>query len=247
LSERLVRAAAPLAEKLIRAASALAVDAPIMTLAAALDSAFQFAPLPERHPGKPLALIGPPGSGKTVTVAKLAARAVLSSRPVHVITTDTMRAGGVDQLAAFTRILSLDLQTALDAETLADALEASRIAGPETLTLIDTGAVNPYDEEEMDELERLLAAGNMDAVLVLPAGYDPEEAATIAKAFGRLGATRLLATRLDAARRLGGVLAAAAAAELMLTEAGTGQDVAAGLTRLDAEWLAGRMMEGVGT
>ena len=33
----------------------------------------------------------------------------------------------------------------------------------------------------------------------------------------------------------------------MMTEAGTGQDVAAGLARLDAEWLAGRMMEGVGT
>jgi hypothetical protein len=43
------------------------------------------------------------------------------------------------------------------------------------------------------------------------------------------------------------VLAAAAAADLALTEAGTGQDVAAGLARLDAEWLAERMMEGVGT
>ncbi|GFZ76723.1 GTP-binding protein [Elstera cyanobacteriorum] len=238
LSERLVRAAAPLAEKLVRAASALAVDAPIMTLAAALDSAFSFSPLPERNVTKPIALVGPPGSGKTVTVAKLAARAVLSSRPVHVITTDTMRAGGVDQLAAFTRILSLDLQTALDAETLADALEASRIAGPETLTLIDTGAVNPYDAEEMDELERLLAAGNMDAVLVLPAGYDPEEAATIAKAFGRLGATRLLATRLDAARRLGSVLVAADVAELSFCDVSVTSHVADGLLPVNAVSLA---------
>ena len=82
---------------------------------------------------------------------------------------------------------------------------------------------------------------------MLPAGLDAEEAAETARAFHLLGCRHLLPTRLDAARRLGGVLAAAAAADLMLTEAGTGQDVAAGLARLDAEWLAGRMMEGVGT
>src|SRR5581483_8600147 len=69
LAERLLKAAAPLAERLLRAASALAVDAPIMTMAAALDSLYGFAPLPERDIRRPVALIGPPGSGKTVTVA----------------------------------------------------------------------------------------------------------------------------------------------------------------------------------
>ena len=203
LAERLLRAATPLAERLLRAASALSVDAPVMTMAAALDSVFEFEPLPERDVSRPLALVGPPGSGKTVTVAKLAARAVLANRPVNVITTDTMRAGGVDQLAAFTRILDLDLQTALDTETLSDALHAARLAHRDALTLIDTGGVNPFDAHEVRELEHLLKAIDADVVLVMPAGYDCEEAAETGRVFCRTGAHRLLVTRLDAARRCG--------------------------------------------
>jgi flagellar biosynthesis protein FlhF len=238
LSERLLRAAAPLAEKLQRAASALAVDAPIMTMAAALDSIFKFEALPERDVSNPFMLIGPPGSGKTVTVAKLAARAVLANRPVNVITTDTMRAGGVDQLAAFTRILDLDLQTALDAETLGDALAAAKLAQRHALTLIDTGGANPFDKNEMQELELLLKSVEAEIVLVMPAGYDCEEAAEIARGFRKIGATRLLVTRLDAARRLGSVLVAADVAKLKLCDLSVTPHVAEGLNPINPVSLA---------
>lgn len=238
LAERLLRAAAPLAEKLQRAASALAVDAPIMTMAAALDSLFKFEALPERDTSSPVILIGPPGSGKTVTVAKLAARAVLANRPVNVITTDTMRAGGVDQLAAFTRILDLDLQTALDAETLGDALSAAQLSNRHALTLIDTGGANPFDKNEMVELELLLQSIEAQVVLVMPAGYDCEEAAEIARAFRKIGATRLLVTRLDAARRLGSVLVAADVAKLKLCDLSITPHVAEGLSPINPVSLA---------
>ena len=59
-----------------------------------------------------------------------------------------------------------------------------------------------------------------------------------------LGARHLLPTRLDAARRLGGVVSAAAEAGLALTEAGTGPGVADGLTPLSPEWLARRLEQG---
>jgi flagellar biosynthesis protein FlhF len=238
LAERLLRAATPLAERLLRAASALSVDAPVMTMAAALDSVFEFEPLPERDVSRPLALVGPPGSGKTVTVAKLAARAVLANRPVNVITTDTMRAGGVDQLAAFTRILDLDLQTALDTETLSDALHAARLAHHDALTLIDTGGVNPFDAHEVRELEQLLKAIDADVVLVMPAGYDCEEAAETGRVFCRTGAHRLLVTRLDAARRLGSVLVAADTAKLKFCDLSVTPHVAEGLTPINPVSLA---------
>jgi flagellar biosynthesis protein FlhF len=106
---------------------------------------------------------------------------------------------------------------------------------------------DPFDNAGARRHAALAEAARGTSVLVLPAGLDAEEAAETARAFHLLGCRHLLPTRLDAARRLGGVLAAAAAADLMMTEAGTGHDVAAGLTRLDAEWLAGRMMEGFGT
>jgi flagellar biosynthesis protein FlhF len=238
LAERLLKAASPLAEKLLRAASALAVDAPIMTMAAALDSLYGFAPLPERDMRRPVALIGPPGSGKTVTVAKLAARAVLANRPVKVITTDTMRAGGVDQLAAFTRILDLDLQTALDPDSLVDALTAARLAGDDGLILIDTGGTNPFDAAEVEELRAMLTVADLDITLVLPAGYDCEEAAETAKVFGGIGARRLLITRLDAARRLGSVLVAADVARLKFCDLSMTPHVADGLRPLNPVSLA---------
>ena len=46
----------------------------------------------------------------------------------------------------------------------------------------------------------------------------------------------------DQARRLGGVLAAAAAAELPLTLAGTGAGAADGLTVVTPDWLAQRLL-----
>lgn len=247
LAERLIRAAAPLAEKLMRAASALAVDAPIMTMAAALDSSFTFAPLPEKSVPRPLILIGPPGGGKTVTVAKLAARAVLANRRVNVITTDTMRAGGVDQLMAFTRILDLDLQTALDAETLADALAAASISDPDALTLIDTGGANPHNKDELNELKRLIMAFDVEPILVMPAGYDAQEAADCARVFANTGAGRILVTRVDAARRLGSILVAADTGRLKFCDMSNTPHVADGLHTLNPVSLARLLLPAAAT
>ena len=66
------------ADRLRREAMAMAVDDTVMALAGALDAVFEFRPLPaEDTDGRigPIMLVGPPGVGKTVTVAKLAARA----------------------------------------------------------------------------------------------------------------------------------------------------------------------------
>ena len=89
----------------------------------------------------------------------------------------------------------------------------------------------------------LARASGAAVVCVLPAGLDAQESADPARAFAVLGARHLLPTRLDAARRLGGVVAAAAAG-LPLAEAGTGPGVADGLHPLSPEWLARRLERG---
>jgi flagellar biosynthesis protein FlhF len=71
---------------------------------------------------------------------------------------------------------------------------------------------------------------------------DPAEAADIATAHVQSGARLLVATRLDVARRLGGVLAAASAG-LALTEAGIGAGAADGLTPLTPDMLADRLLK----
>ncbi|HLI10705.1 MAG TPA: GTPase [Alphaproteobacteria bacterium] len=209
---------------------------PLWALAASLDRRFRFAPL--ANPGdraRAIALIGPPGAGKTTSVAKLAARAVLAGRRLTVISTDTVRAGGVEQLASVTRILKLEVQVAEDPGALADAVRAAAETGG---VLIDTAGANPYDEGEMQRLKTLVTAAKIEGVLVLPAGGDPLEAAEAAAAFADAGASRLLVARLDAARRLGSVLTAVEAGKLAFSEVGTTPHIADGLKPLNPISLA---------
>jgi flagellar biosynthesis protein FlhF len=75
-------------------------------------------------------------------------------------------------------------------------------------------------------------------VLVLPAGGDAREAAEAAAAFTALRPTRIIVTRLDCARRFGGLLAAAENGRLAFTEAGTTAQIAHGLTALNPVAIA---------
>ncbi|AWJ87164.1 GTPase (plasmid) [Azospirillum sp. TSH58] len=231
---------AALAEQLIDAAAGLDTDDPALALGAALDSMFTFSPLQDRRGGnKPLILVGPPGSGKTLIVAKLAAQAVFRKRSVGVITTDTVRAGGMEQLAAFTRLMKIKLATVEDPDALAGAFEVSRGAD---VVLVDTAGRNPYNREDMADLKALLSAGVAEPILVLPAGLDAMEAADIAQSFKALGVRRMLITRLDMARRLGSLLGTAHRARMAFCNASVSSKVAEGLTPLNPVAFARLMM-----
>ena len=62
------------------------------------------------------------------------------------------------------------------------------------------------------------------------------------EAYADAGAEFLVATRLDVARRLGGIVAAAETARLILTEAGIGPGAADGLVPMTPEFLAARLL-----
>ncbi|MBU8538515.1 flagellar biosynthesis protein FlhF [Falsiroseomonas tokyonensis] len=204
-------------------------------LPAALDSVLGFAKLPLGP--APLLLAGPPGAGKTLTTAKLATRLVLAGTRPLLISADGRRAGAAEQLAAFARVLELPLGIANTPSALGKAL-ARRAAGQPVL--VDLPGCDPFNPAGARGLAAMLDVARGACVLVLPAGLDAEEAAETASAFQLLGCRYLLPTRLDSARRLGSVLAAAAVG-LKLTEAGTGPDASDGLEPLTAEALARRL------
>lgn len=75
-------------------------------------------------------------------------------------------------------------------------------------------------------------------ILLLADGTDPMEAADIAEIYRDLGASGLIITRIDVARRHGALLSAASAGELVIRGCGMGPSVTDGLKPLNPVALA---------
>ena len=198
-----------------------------------LASYFQYAPLTFDTPQR-LMLIGPPGIGKTLTVAKLATRLTMDKHAVSVFTTDNQRAGGIEQLQAFTDILETPLQAVSGPSELSRALAQ---LPDDANVLIDTAGCNPYDIQELKVLKSLCAQRDVEPVMVLPAGGDSAETIDIVEAFAAIPIKRLLITRADTARRFGGVVAAAAAHKLAFCQVSTSSSIVNSLDPVDGAVL----------
>ncbi len=224
-----------LADRILNAVAKLATSEPALALAGALDAVFSFMPLPERNGTRPLMLIGPPGTGKTSAVAKLAARAVLAQNPVCLITTDTVRACAADQLKAYATRLGLPVAVAPDPVALIEALDAR---GPDDLVVIDTMSTNPYNTEDMGRLTDFVSAASVEPILVLAAGRDAVETVELVSAFAEAAPKRLLVTGLDMAHRLGSMLAAADSGKLPFSDVSPTPNIVNGLRPINPVSLA---------
>lgn len=232
-----------LIERLVNAVRTSGIEDPSAACTAALEAGFAFAPLPDHGAPRPFMLVGPPGNGKSMVVAKLTARSALRNRRVGVITADNVRAGATEQLAAFTRILQIDLIPARGPESLRRAVE--KCDGIYDIVFIDSPGLNPFKLTDMEYLTSLVEAANVEPILVLAAGSDPIEASEVGEAFAAIGATRLLATRLDTTRRLGSIMAAADSAPLMFCDVSATPHVANGVTPISASTMARMLLPNI--
>ncbi len=232
IAEALTRHHVPtnLAEKLMATSTQFANDDALLALSAAIDMHFKFTPVNE---DKPLMLVGPPGAGKTLCIAKFATKSIMTKKTPTVISTDLERAGGMEQLAAFTRLLKLNLVEIEDWHSLRDIISMQK-GNP---IFIDTAGRNPFDAAER-EISREYISAVGDAALVLPAGLDAVEAIELAHEFKHLGASRLIITRIDSMRRMGSLLRLAHDARLPLANFSASHKVTEALAPLNPVILA---------
>lgn len=184
-------------ERLCLTARESGATEPEKALAFALAEHCRFDPI-LREPAGPVVLAGAPGVGKTLMTARLAAAACLAGQLPRVASTDGERRGGLAQLASLLEVMGLALEPA---EQLAGA--GRRPA------LIDTAACNPLKPESQTAVAALARKLGGELLPVLAADTAPAEAHDQALAWRALGAKRFLVARVDAARRLGVLLAAA--------------------------------------
>ncbi len=209
-------------------------------LCALLTAAFPFAPLAIREDSFRHILIGTPGAGKTLTTAKIAAACVKAGRPVHVITTDNKRAGGVEQLAAITDILGVELLVAESRASLKAILSDIPLA--ETV-IVDSAGANPYDFYELKALAEYAGLIELDPVLVYPSGSDPQEAEEVARAFSFIGVEKMIVTRTDTARRFGSIFNAAHAGGLKFANITGSEKILGTFDPCSSEGLARLLMD----
>jgi flagellar biosynthesis GTPase FlhF len=103
----------------------------------------------------------------------------------RVITTDTQRAGGIEQLAALTRILGIELEMTNDASGLLKLMQGSDTDVP---ILIYTSGKNPFNTTEMDHLEALASIARAENIVIVAArGGTPWKLLILQQNFHLLG------------------------------------------------------------
>jgi len=169
------------------------------------------------------ALVGPPGSGKTTTLAKLAVQHGLAARrPVRLLSMDDYRVGGAEQLRAYAMILGAGFQAFETVGALAQALEEPR----KGLILIDTPGYGARDMERAADLARWLSTrAGITTHLVLTACTKAADLLRVVDRFEMFRPSSMLFTRLDETDSFGTALSAAARNSRPLSFLGTGQEI----------------------
>ena len=189
--------------------------------------------------GGVMALVGPTGVGKTTTIAKLAARAVLrhGASQVALVSTDHYRIGAAAQLEHYGRLLGTRVFPAHDAESLREVLDVLR---GRRVVLVDTAGVAGSDPRLQQQMELLRAAGDVRTCLVLAANAQAQALDTMVRAFLPQQPQACILTKLDEAPSLGGALSALIRHRLPLDYTADGQRVPEDLTAADARVLVCR-------
>jgi len=156
-------------------------------------------PLKQKHKPHIVALVGPTGSGKTTTVAKLAARwGLKEGLNVGLITTDTYRVAGVDQLQEYATLLGIDMKVAFTAD---EATRAVTRLADRDIILVDTAGRNHYDQESLKHLRGVLEnMGSFTVVLTVPATSNKEQLPEVIKNYDVLNPEYLVITKIDETR-----------------------------------------------
>lgn len=182
------------------------------------------------------ALVGPTGVGKTTTTAKIAARFAQQhgAASVGLITVDTYRMAGSDQLRAFGQLLNIPVHTARDVASLTELLD---LFSGKKLVLIDTVGLAQKDRR-LAQLLASLPSPRITRLLVLNAGAQGDTLEQVVQAYGSGSGTRCVITKLDEAARCGPAIDVALRHKLVVEGIANGQRVPEDWHRASAQLLA---------
>lgn len=157
--------------------------------------------------GGVVALVGPTGVGKTTTIAKLAARfaQIHGHEQVALISTDTYRIAGFEQLATYGKIIGCQVKLAKDSQAL-DALLQQY--AKKKLILIDTAGMGQRDIRLAENLANLVsnARFRIRNYLVLAANSQQQVMQENVDRFKKVPLSGCIYTKLDESVSIGEII-----------------------------------------
>lgn len=169
------------------------------------------------------ALVGSTGVGKTTTAAKLAALCAqrYGAQSVGLITLDTYRVGGHEQLRTYGRMLGVVAHLAHDKAALQDLLG---LLSGKKMVLIDTTGVAPRDPRK-DAILQVLNLHNVQSLLVANAGCHGDTLDESLAAFKQRNCSQVILSKVDEAVKLAPALDALIRHQMVLRGITNGQRV----------------------
>ncbi len=152
-----------------------------------------------------VALVGPPGCGKTTTLVKLAVNYGLAARrPVMLLSMDTYRVAAADQLRSYSAILGVGFQVVETVGALAQAIEEHR--GKE-LIFLDTPGLGPAEIANYSPLAQFLSTRpDIDTHLAVSCSMKSADLSRVVDSFEAFRPQRMIFTRLDETGSFGPIL-----------------------------------------
>ena len=183
--------------------------------------------------------VGPPGAGKTTTIAKIAAQErARGGQRLGLLAADGFRIGAVEQLRTYADILDVPFRVARTARDLKSALSSPG----RTPVLVDTAGCSPADARSRELFDVVGRADGVRTHLVLPAATPPAAAARTLDAYADARPSRLILTKLDEAESLSPLVGLLRERQLPVSYVGTGQRVPEDLARATADLLAASVL-----
>ncbi|MDM7940993.1 MAG: flagellar biosynthesis protein FlhF [Hydrogenophaga sp.] len=185
--------------------------------------------------GGVVSLIGATGVGKTTTAAKLAAQCVkqYGAASVGMITLDTYRVSGYEQLRAYGRMLGVVAHLAHDRAALKDLLN---LLSGKRLVIIDTAGLGQRDQRIQDMLD-VLDMPKVKKTLVLNAGSQGDTLDETLTSFKASSLHGVVLSKVDEAVKLGPALDALIRHQVSLHGVANGQRVPEDWQNPDAQAL----------
>jgi flagellar biosynthesis protein FlhF len=185
-----------------------------------------------------VALMGPTGTGKTTTIAKLAAQAVkkYGAEKVAIITLDNYRIGAFEQIGTYGKIIGCSVKQAQTADELSDLLYQFR---NRRLVLIDTAGYSQRDVRLIKQLDTIKQSScvTIKKYLVMQANCQYRAMQQTVNEYQSISLQGCILTKLDECSSLGEAISVTIENKLQICYLADGQRVPEDLQSANTKFL----------